>query len=169
MTKINNEFANDIDWFLNEVGSRKNMLPTFAHAAELLTKNIDKQLDKIIEHHAYEKTYDEESGNLISYAIPEEYNSRHRVLAKSCHHAIIFADLLPKMTLVSLVSLFDAYLARLIRNMLKLRPEILNGSDKPLTYAQIVNFESVEAVREYMINSEKTQFSEKAILIILNG
>jgi hypothetical protein len=114
--------AQDIEWFVKHIGSRKKMLPTFAHAAGSLTKEVNEQLDKFIGQHAYDKVLDE-GGSLLRYAVPEDYAGRHRVLLTSFQHSIIFADLLPKMTLVSLVSLFDAYLARLLRIVRK-RPAV---------------------------------------------
>lgn len=112
MTEDVYSFANDIDWFVKHIGSRKHVLPTFAHAASTVTENTNKTLNKFIEDHAYDKVY--EDGKLKSYGVPEEYVGRHRVLVRSLRDMILFADLLPKMTLVSLISLFDGFLARLL-------------------------------------------------------
>ena len=145
--------AQDIEWFVKHIGSRKSMLPTFAHVAGYHTRVVNEKLDKFIDQHAYDKVLDED-GRLLRYAVPEDYSGSHRILFTSLQHSRIFADLLPKMTLVSLVSLFDAYLARLFRIVLKLKPEILTGSEKYLTFAQLSEFESLDAAKEYMLEAE---------------
>lgn len=146
-------FDDHIVWFVKHIRSRMKMLPGFAHAAGMLTKNVSEKLDKFIGRHGYDKTFDAD-GEITQYAVPGTYSSRHRILRTSYENAIIFADLLPKMTLVSLVSLYDAYLARLIRSMLDAKPEMINGSGRQLTFAQISEFGSIEAAREYIIDAE---------------
>ncbi|MCK4587281.1 MAG: hypothetical protein KAU29_08060 [Gammaproteobacteria bacterium] len=145
-------FNEDVEWFSNQVGSRKRLLPTFAHAASLLTKHVNDDLDKFIDQHAFDKVYEEEE--LSEYAVPIEYATRHRLLISAFRESIIFADLLPKMTLVSLISVFDAYLSRLLRTLFTVKPEILNGSDKQLTFSQLTEFGTINDAREHMINCE---------------
>src|SRR5690606_7659561 len=111
------KFKEDTEWFVWQIESRKRLLPTFAHAAGMLFKEVNKNFDKFVEDHAYDKTYDDE-GDLVEFAVPEEFYGRYSIIKKTRMHSAIFSDLLPKMALVSLVSLFDAYLSRLIKNML---------------------------------------------------
>jgi hypothetical protein len=150
---MSHKFEKDIDWFVKNIESRKRLLPTFAHAAGMLTKELDKNMDKFVDEHAYDKVYDEE-GNLTEFGVPPEYAGRYSLLRKTHHHALIFAGLLPKMTLVSLVSLFDAFLAKIIRNIYAVKPEILNGSEKTLKFSELMEFESLEDARESVINME---------------
>jgi hypothetical protein len=63
-------------------------------------------------------------------------------------------ELVPRSLLVSLVSQFDAYLGRLIRQLFKIRPEILSSSGNTLTFAQLTEFGSIENAREYIIDEE---------------
>lgn len=148
-----NSFGEDIEWFVKNIGSRKSMLPTFAHASHSLFSNVDKELDKFIEDHGYDKEFDEE-GDVARYAVPEEYYGRYSLLSRTHQHSLIFTDLLPKMTIVSLVSLFDAYLGKLVRTLFKVKPAILNGSSKQLTFAQMSELGSLEDAREHIINME---------------
>jgi hypothetical protein len=62
--------------------------------------------------------------------------------------------LLPEMALVTLISVYDAYLGRLVRGLLTAKPEVLNASKRQLTYAQLTEFDSLEAAREYLIETE---------------
>ena len=125
----------------------------FAHAAGMSAKNLDKDMDKFIEEHAFDKVYDEK-GKLIEFGVPVEYSSRYNFMSKTCEHSLIFADLLPKMTLVSLVSLFDAYLARLIRTLFKIKPHLLNSSEKQIKFSELLEFENIDDAKEHIVGLE---------------
>ncbi len=62
--------------------------------------------------------------------------------------------LIPRSILVSLVSQYDAFLGRLLRMIFLSRPELLNASERTLTFAQAASFESIEMMREHVIEKE---------------
>lgn len=55
---------------------------------------------------------------------------------------------------VSLISQYDAFLTRLLRAIYEIKPEVLNGSDRNLTFSQIVELNSIEQARELIIEKE---------------
>ena len=149
---MEHSFNSDAEWFVKQIGSRKRMLPLFAHLAATFTKRVDEDLDKFIDQHAYEKVYENEE--LIEYAVPADYSGRHQLLTSSFNDSIIFTDLLPKMTLVSLVSIYDAYLARLVKTLFLVKPESLSLSNKQFTFAQLSEFETLDSAKEHVVDCE---------------
>lgn len=147
------DFERNIEWFVKNIESRKRLLPAFAQAATRFSVHIEKDLDKFVEDHGYDKVYDEQ-GKLKQFGVPLEYEGRFSTLEKVFDHSLIFVDLLPKMTLVSLVSLFDAYLARLIRTLFTVKPDILNGSEKIIKLSDLMGYESLDDAREHVISLE---------------
>jgi hypothetical protein len=146
------DFDKHADWFVDQINSRKRMLPLFATVSGMMAKRVDEDLNKLIDAHGYNKVYEEE--NLVRYSLDEAYSRRHKHLRKTLRDANIFTDLLPKMTLVSLVSVFDAYLRKLVTTLFKIKPEVLNGSQKQLTYAELSNFGTMDDAREFVTECE---------------
>ena len=62
--------------------------------------------------------------------------------------------LVPRSFLVALVSQYDAFLGRLIRSLLIARPEILNGSERTLSFADLMAFDNLDAARDQIIEKE---------------
>lgn len=60
----------------------------------------------------------------------------------------------PRSFLVALVSEYDAYLGGLIKALFYLRPELLEASERSLTFAELCQFGSVDAAREYVLEKE---------------
>ena len=56
--------------------------------------------------------------------------------------------------MVSLVSLYDAYLGNLIKVMYKTCPDLLNDSNKNFSLSEILQFESIEEAKERVIEKE---------------
>jgi len=118
-----------------------------------MTNRVRDDIDKFIDAHAFDKVLDEDGG-VIEFGVPEEFSGRYVVLNRSYQNTQIFTDLLPKMTLVSLVSLFDAFIARIVRAVFQAKPEILNGSEKKLSYLEIMEFGDLDETREYVVSLE---------------
>ena len=52
--------------------------------------------------------------------------------------------IIPESLFVSLISQYDAFLNRLLRTIYEIKPEILNSSERNLTFSQLVEFKTVE-------------------------
>ncbi|WP_423812383.1 hypothetical protein [Pseudomonas asiatica] len=148
-----NTFNADAQWFLREMSSRKRALPLFASTAHKLAGDCDKDLLQFIEKHSPSIERNEDN-SIKRYIVPNGYYTRHNKLKNMQSDFSIFAEALPKMTFVSIVSLFDAYLARTLRNIFKIRPEYLHQSGRSIKYSDLVAFGSFEAAQEYFLEKE---------------
>jgi hypothetical protein len=62
--------------------------------------------------------------------------------------------LVPRSMLVAFVSQFDGFLSRLLETIYLARPELLNGSERSLSFSELTAFESVEAARDHVLEKE---------------
>jgi hypothetical protein len=53
-----------------------------------------------------------------------------------------------------MVSQYDAFLSQLIATMFYIKPELLNGSERKLTFSELVEFGTIENARNYVIEKE---------------
>lgn len=83
----------------------------------------------------------------------EEYFKFEKVNKKLIRTSAAFA-IVPRTFLVALVSQYDAFLGSLIRSLLLLRPEILNGSDRQLLFSDLVKFVTLDDARNHIIEKE---------------
>lgn len=150
---MDSHFKQDIEWIVKNIESRKRLLPTFAHVASILLKSVESDMDKFIEEHAFDKVYGDD-GQLKEFGVPEDFSFRYHILSNTYQHSLIFADLLPKMTLISLVSLFDAYLVRLLRNLFNIQPGLLNSSEKQFKFSELLEFENIGEAKEHVVEME---------------
>lgn len=95
-----------------------------------------------------------DDGNRKEFNIPL-INSREVFRnKKKCKRAASAVEILPRTFLVSFVSEFDTFLGSLIKEIFCIKPEILNGSEKNLTYKNLIKFNSLDAARDFIIENE---------------
>lgn len=115
-----------------------------------------EEYDKFAESLKVESS-DDSSGN-DSYLVPFESAKQFRHLRRQ--HRLTRSAILqtPRALLVAMVSAFDAYLGRLLRCLFLLKPELLNTSQRSLTFSEIVGHDSLEAARDSIIEAEISDF-----------
>lgn len=88
------------------------------------------------------------------YLISPDNFRKYRILKKDMENNHAAYTIIKRNFLVSLVSQYDTYIGALIRCIFEIRPELINASEKQLTFAQLTTFSSIEAAREYIIEKE---------------
>jgi hypothetical protein len=146
-------FQLEISWLIEHIGSIRRMLPPFAEISGQVYKQVRKDYDEFIEKHATDKLLDSE-GKIESFAMPPQYASDYRHVERAMADTATFTKLLPRLAFVGLVSVYDAYLGKLLRQMFRNRPELLNASNRQLTYQQLNQFESVTDACEWVVEKE---------------
>jgi hypothetical protein len=71
-------------------------------------------------------------------------------------------EVAPRSFLVALISQYDAYLGNLLKSLLSLRPELLESSERSLTFAELCKFKSIDDAREYILEKEVESFLRKS-------
>lgn len=63
-------------------------------------------------------------------------------------------EVAPRSFLVALVSQYDAYLGNLLKSLFLLRSELLESSERSLTFSELCKFQTVDKAREYILEKE---------------
>jgi len=152
--------GDEVDLFVNQIDSLAETLP-------LATVAIKGACDA--SQHDFIEFLDEESdrtrddiNNTTTYTFEAGKYPALRRFFRRIQKTQLAKDLVPRSLLVSLVSQFDAYLGKLIRQLFTIKPEILDSSPNTLTFAQLTEFGSIEGAREYVIDKEVESLLRKS-------
>jgi hypothetical protein len=96
----------------------------------------------------------EKADDGTSILVPVDYLAAFRRLDDKTHKAYIAMSAVPRSFLVALISEYDAFLSALIRVMYTVKPEMLKGSEKSFTFAELLEFGSIDAARDHIIEKE---------------
>lgn len=141
----------EIDRFVRHVESMGNgLMLSLIVAVQEQRKAAGEELESFDKKHCKV----EQVGGETLVTVPGEWAHERRRLAAKLHTSSISLRNLPSSAMVSLISYFDAYLGRLIKTIYLRKPELLNSSERKLTFEEMSRFKSIEAVREYVIEKE---------------
>jgi len=142
--------AAEIDLFVTQIDALAETLPMATLAIRGAIDSSRKHLNKFIE----EECNPQREGGHRTYTVRPGRHLHHRRLIVRVQRTVLAHELVPRSLLVSLVSQYDAFLGRVIRQLFNLKPEILNSSGNTLTFAQFTAFGSVDDARDYVIDKE---------------
>ncbi|MEW6182275.1 MAG: hypothetical protein AB1500_03750 [Bacillota bacterium] len=146
----NNSFDAEIFDFSKRVKALKESLPFVKVFMQFYAEQTKKAYKAFLMKHNIEE------GEIINSIIKlkhEEINI-FREIIKALNNANITNSVLPRSFIVSLVSVFDAYIGRLINVMFCEKSELFKTLEKTISCSQIHEFSSINQIKEYIIENE---------------
>ena len=142
--------SQEIDLFIKHVDSIGHVLPGTVMAVQKIAKRTWEEL-KDFEDRNCEIEVDEDVRKVaVPYGALGQWKAKVRI-HEDFHLA---SKLLPRSLIVSLVSQYDAYLGRLLRAIFIGKPEILNSSERKLSFEDIASLGSIENARDLILEKE---------------
>lgn len=141
-------FDNAINNFLNNIESLRYSLPTITNILQVQTrKNLD-------EHTTFLKSECEYLEDKKQYVITPEKNRKNIKLRKAAINSILSKKIVSRNFVVSLVSQFDTYIGQLMKCVFEVKSEIINNSERQLSFSELQTFENIEDARNYIVEKE---------------
>ena len=145
-------FGTEVGKYVGNINSLRETLPLLMATITAECENTKNDLEEYLKQNAA-KTKTDEHGN-PEYTLSVDHMYKVSALSRQNYHLNTSRKLLPRSFLVSLISQYDAYLGSLIRVIFYKKPEILNSSEKNLTFSQLVGFSTVDDARRFIVEKE---------------
>lgn len=150
---MDNKIHNILTSYINKLDSLIYSLPVVMESIDEDIKKGRRKFDKFIEDKAekLEKKNDEDNQ---TYAIPIAYSKEFERQKQKLEHMSTAFDLLPKNFLVSFVSQYDSFLGDLNKELLISKPELFNNSDRELKFRDLIEFNTIDDARDFLLEKE---------------
>jgi hypothetical protein len=143
--------ACQVDAFVRKVESLAASLPSVMLAARSEVRGTSQRFASYAKQFGLVTGEDDQ---VTTYSFKPPYDVRAARIAELRRQAEVASDLLPQVFVLALIGQFDAYLGRLLRALLLSRPELIEASERSLTFAQLTSLGTLEAAREYVLDKE---------------
>lgn len=144
------DIGRDLGLFVERVNSLAEIFPiTIAVIQDALTKTSEETTDFIDKHSEVVKEGDEQTKRIVDGYIGELLRWTTKLIRVG-----LVQDLVPRSFIVSLVSQFDIFVGKLVSAFFYLKPEALNASEKLFSFAQLLDFASIDNAKQYLIEKE---------------
>src|SRR5574343_11925 len=145
------ELNDNLHKLLNHLDSIKDTLPMTILLLEPHNKKANSKFEEFIDKNA--EKIENENGTK-SIAVKYEDARIFEQLSKNSEISRLAMKIIPESLFVSLISQYNSYLNKLLKILFKTRPEYINNSERELSFSQLIQFDSIETAREYVIEKE---------------
>ena len=141
----------EIEEFVRAVDGLADTLPLIATLLAGARKNFATELEAFEKQHATQVKV--EAGRRY-VTVPSEQVWTLKKLTRRRQKATLAERTVPRSFVVSLVSLYDAFLGTLLRELFLMQPALLTSSERTLTFAQLSQFASLEDAKRHVLEKE---------------
>lgn len=162
------EINGKLVYFLDILESIEDALPSLKK--NLLDEYDNKKVEceSFIEVHAKEIER-KEDGKISSFLMHRSKAPELRKLRKERDKSRKLLLVIPTNFLVAIVSEYDAFIGDLIREIYKNKPEKVNSLEKEFTFKEIIEFGSMESIKDFVIEKDIETTLRKSHLEQLNA
>ena len=143
--------SDDIIKFTQDIECLHTTLPLFMTIMGHIEKETHGKYHRFIDDHSTDKS---NNGNQTTYSIKVDDIAKHDRLKHQYDNSNNALRLIPRHFITSLVSQYDSFLGCVIRFVFSVKPQILNASEKSIPFTDLIEFSSIDAAREYIIEKE---------------
>ena len=145
------DFRHEINLFIDHIDSLYQTSPMVNMILKITQMTSEKKRQEYIDENGI--VGKDEEGNETT-EIDIKHVNKYLDLDKKAQNSFLAERLIQRNFIVSLVSQFDAYIGSLIRKIFLIKPELLNGSERNLTFSKLSEYSSIDEAKEYIIEKE---------------
>lgn len=145
------DFNQEINLFIDHIDSLYQTNPMVNMILKVTQMTSEKKRQDYVDEKGI--VGKDEDGNETT-KIDFKHINKYLDLDKKAQNSFLAERLIQRNFIVSLVSQFDAYVGSLIRKIFIIQPELLNGSERNLTFSKLSEYQSIDEAKEYIIEKE---------------
>lgn len=149
--ELNFNFDKIIKDFVKQIESLRETLPFVMIFISANVQKTNSDYALFIKNKGIEEK--DEDGREFYKFTPED-GHKYTILEKNAETATSALEIVPNSLFVSLISQFDSFLGKLIREIFQAKPDILNSSEKNLTFSKLIELKTIEEAKEFIIEKE---------------
>lgn len=146
-------FKESINKYINLLNSQMDSFPIIINTLAANVKANANRFSKFLNNKDV-KIEDNKERKEITYKVPIEFGKEFERVQNKLSHSVNAYLLIPKNTVVAMVSLYDAFLADLIECAYLTKPELLNACGKEFSFSEILQFENLEKLKKHVIEKD---------------
>lgn len=151
-TKIDNPIQTELTAFIAHIDGLHD---SFRLSYRSILKTRTDFLASLVDFEdKYCTVFNREEDGVKMITVNAEYYHRHNGMRKIKMRLDTARTTVPSSFVVALVSQYDAFLGRLIQVLFTLKPDAVNVSDKTLSFSELLDFGSIEAAKNFILEKE---------------
>jgi hypothetical protein len=140
--------AKAVEAFIVEVDALADTLPVVMPLLLSSTRSAFTDYNDFLKRRA------ETNDGGLNYTVKPGLYSEYLNVARRRDRNKRALQIIPRSFFTSLVSHYDAFIGSLLRAVFYMKPEVLNSSERQISFKELTTFESIDAARESVVEAE---------------
>lgn len=140
-----------LESFLHNIDSINSSVPLMMFMLGEMFKTQNDKLREFLKTHG---TLQETVEDVETYALPTKDIFEERKISRRLGQYATATRIIPRNFLVAFVSEYDAFLGSLIKCFYSKKPELMNGLEKQIAFTDLLNFATLEEVKDYILEKD---------------
>lgn len=151
---MENPFEASIEKLLEQVLSLAEAELPIMSLVMITRRSAIKNYNSFLEKEGELKEEEPVDSDNKSYLLPQSKMIKADRLERKIKRVQLAETLIPRSLIISLVSYFDAFLGNLLQAVFNVKQELLNSSEKSLTFSQLLQLGDFEEAKRYIVEKE---------------
>jgi hypothetical protein len=147
-----------VDRFVKDLDSISGSAPMMLVILQATRSIASKEYNEFIENCCTPIGDDEPR----KFSVPREKYSSFGKVDRALDSAVISARIIPRNLVVSLLSQYDVFLARLVSALFEVNPKLVNASSRAMEFSKIATFNTIEEIRLSIVDAEVESLLRKS-------
>lgn len=141
----------NLETFLRHIDAIRDTLPMSMLLLQPYNKKANDDFLMFLKNNVEEIEDDNGEKRIL---VKADESKVFETLERNASTSALASKIIPESLFVSLISQYDAFLTRILRAIFEIKPDVLNGSERNLTFSQLVDMETIHNAREFIIDKE---------------
>jgi hypothetical protein len=142
---------NNLETFLRHIDAIRDTLPMTMLLIQPYNIKANDDFLKFLKENVEEIEDDNGKKRIL---VKADESKKFETLERNASTSSLAGKIISESLFVSLISQYDAFLTRLLKAIYEIKPDVLNGSERNLTFSQLVEMKTIENAREFIIDKE---------------
>ena len=151
--KPERSFISAINNIVNEISAIRITLDNAMDSSVSYLEIKSKEFSSFVKENSSETIKNEEK-KTVSYKMEAINAHKLSELIDGFSISVLAPEILANAMFVSLISRWEAYFIEVLRLIYSIKPEVIDSSDRSISFAQLASFSSMEEARESIIQTE---------------
>ena len=145
------QLKKNLEVFLSHIESINDTLPMAMLLIQPYSKKSQEDFFEFIKNNVKEIEDDKGEKKIL---VKTDEVKVFETLEKNATISSLAIKILPESLFVSLISQYDAFLSRLLKAIFDIKPDILNGTERNLSFSQLNELKTIEHAKNYIVEKE---------------
>jgi hypothetical protein len=152
--EITSPFGRAIEDFIFSIDSIFEGFPLTVGMLSATLKRTRKEFEAFIEPYVTKREEDKNGNEVLTYFVPPQNATKYQKIKSKLRKREHALRITRRNSIVTVVGQFDSYIGNMARAVLYEKSDIIDASERPISFSELVGFRTIDEARDSIVEKE---------------